>query len=168
LAAAIPSLPQSISSALAIDALRPELQERIEIALQKRTRESPIVLAPVRGENAPAEPALAEASQRALRHLLEVEVNEVRIAVESVGDQPSGCRMRILTSADIRLWDVSARSTIFSQHAVGPGAELTVSMDELPVILDQPRALRARVINQYEDIIVGVLDSPRLKFSAAP
>lgn len=167
LLASAPGLAERLPEALASDALLQDLQGRVESATQSRARTaSPVTAA--RGENSiPAEPALDRAAEQHLPHLLEVDVSEIRITVESPAERPTDCRIRVTTSADIRVWNVAERRVAFHDHRTGADAELTVSGEELPSILEQPRALRARLVNIYGDLIADTVGSPKLEFMAA-
>jgi len=169
LAASAPRAVEKLAEALTSDALLLELRDRVERAAQSRVQSSPVLIAAARGENnAPAEPALAEASRRQVSNLLEIDINEIRVAVDSTGARSAGCLIRVVTDADVRVWSVDNRSVVFADHPPASHGEVVVSVAELAALLDQPRALQARLANQYEDLVLGSLSSAKLRFSAAP
>ncbi|HKE39570.1 MAG TPA: hypothetical protein VKG21_07020 [Casimicrobiaceae bacterium] len=165
--ASAPGGLEKLAESLASDALQSVLQKGIERAAHSRLQSSAMLIAAERGENIPAERALAEASQRQVSSLLEIDMSDVRVAIDSSTDHPGDCRIQVLTNSDIRVWNVGDRSVVFADQPPTSYGKVIVSIAELPALVDQPRALQARVANQYEDLVVGSLNSPNLKFPAA-
>ena len=162
LAAEVPLLPERLAPAVASEALVSELQDRADKALRLRVAESPVVLAAGRGDEDLMASALTEASKDGLANLLDIHVGEIRFVADSQG---ATCAYKIVTSVDVRLWNVNDRSIVASDRTSANDAELAVSLSELPALLEQPRALQARLANLYEETILSALNNPRLRFA---
>jgi hypothetical protein len=164
LAAEVPSLPERLAPALASEALLSELQDRGDRALRFRVAESPVMLSAGRGDEDSMASALTKASNNRLANVLEIHVGEIRFVADSQG---AACAYKIVSSVDVRLWNVSDRRVVSSDQTAARDAEVVLSLPELPALLEQPRALQARLANLYEETVLAALNHPRLRFAGA-
>jgi hypothetical protein len=117
-----------------------------------------------RGDEDSMASALTKASNNRLANVLEIHVGEIRFVADSQG---AACAYKIVSSVDVRLWNVSDRRVVSSDQTAARDAEVVLSLPELPALLEQPRALQARLANLYEETVLAALNHPRLRFAGA-
>jgi hypothetical protein len=153
-----------LPDALDDGALLREFRDRIGTAIELRTNQLPVPVAGTHDEAPEAEKLLAEAARLQLRDLVEIDIESMSLVVEPVPGVDAGCACKIATRAGIRLWNVAGSRVVFEDNLQ---EAMPVQVDELALLLAQPRALRARVAIWYGDLVLASMARANVRFSQA-
>ena len=160
-----PGLRERLPDALNDGALLREFRDRIGTAIELRTNHLPISVAGAHDEALGGEKLLAEAARLQLRDLVDIDIESMSLVVEPAPGADAGCTCKIATRAGIRLWNVAGSRVVFQDDLQ---EAMPVQADELALLLDQPRALRARMAIWYGDLVLASMARANVRFSQAP